>query len=97
MSKNKYYNKSFFLKKTQNSHLMFVRAPKHFKAGKQHLVFFNGLFIDKFVLNTTNNNFFIYQNSGVIFNFLKKFSKKPSNNEILLHRITLKSNLKIFF
>lgn len=76
---------------------MFVRAPKHFKAGKQHLVFFNGLHIIKHPINVFNPNFYMYQNNNVLFNLLKKLAEKPSNNEILLHRITIKIKINIFF
>ena len=45
LTKNHYfYLQEKKLKREQNSHLMFVRAPKHFKSGKQILVFFNGIY-----------------------------------------------------
>jgi len=38
----KYYHGSSALKKHNNKPVMFVRAPKHFKTGKQHIFFFKG-------------------------------------------------------
>lgn len=39
LAKKFFYNK-LLMKKIQNQPVMFVRAPKHFKSGKQHVFFF---------------------------------------------------------
>lgn len=40
LSKKKFFYNKLLLKKVQNQPVMFVRAPKHFKSGKQHVFFF---------------------------------------------------------
>lgn len=45
ISKSQYVQRRAILRRGVNSPIMFVRAPKHFKTGKQHLFLFNGRFM----------------------------------------------------
>lgn len=58
LSCSRYARYRFSLTRNSNTHLMFVRAPKHFKSGKQRVTFFNGIF-RKRILFTTNAGYFL--------------------------------------
>ena len=53
ISKSQYVQRRAALRRGVNSPIMFVRAPKHFKTGKQHLFLFNGRFIRIYNLKIT--------------------------------------------
>ena len=51
LTKTQHVAKSIKLRRNKHTPLMFVRAPKHFKSGKQHVFFFNSIFRVKQQLN----------------------------------------------
>lgn len=84
--------------KGQNTHLMFVRAPKHFKSGKQIIVFFNSIYRKKWILKLQQPaNWIHLGNKQVIFNLLNMLYKQKLNNDIVTSRITIETDFFFFF
>lgn len=82
------------LRKGNNNPLMFVRAPKHFKSGKQHIFFFNSTFYRRHELLIKHPSAMFFLNSRSLFNKLSLL-REFSHNSILISRITLINTLKI--
>ena len=81
------------LKRNQNTHLMFVRAPKHFKSGKQIIVFFNGIYRRRFMLSLNYTSSWAYSgNQQAIFKILNSLYRQTLSNEIITSRITLETD-----
>lgn len=99
LTKNHYfYLQEKKLKREQNTHLMFVRAPKHFKSGKQILVFFNGIY--KNLLNIKlkkSTNYLHSLNSKILYSFVKNYYNKKLVNDIIISRLTISSSFFIKF
>lgn len=77
---------------------MFVRAPKHFKSGKQILVFFNGIY--KNLLNIKlkkSTNYLHSLNSKILYSFVKNYYNKKLVNDIIISRLTISSSFFIKF
>lgn len=78
ISKSQYFHKRQVLLRGINSPIMFVRAPKHFKTGKQHIVLFNGKFLRVHHLRVTpSSSEFFFSHPVVILsslNSLREFS-----------------------
>jgi hypothetical protein len=69
ISKSQYFQRRTALRRGINSSMMFVRAPKHFKTGKQHMFLFNGRFIRVHNLCITpSSSTLFFSHSNVIFN-----------------------------
>lgn len=47
-----FFKKKQFILRGNNKAVMFVRAPKHFKSGKQKIFFFCGVYTKKFFLKS---------------------------------------------
>lgn len=74
---------------------MFVRAPKHFKTGKQIIVFFNSVYSYRKLLNFKHQTQWVYMlKSQVLFNLISKLRQEKLKNDIIISRVTLSS---IFF
>ena len=99
LTKNHYfYLQEKKLKREQNTHLMFVRAPKHFKSGKQILVFFNGIYRTKLNIKLKKSiNYLNSLNSKVLYNFIKNYYNKKLINDTIISRITVSSSFLIKF
>lgn len=96
-SKHYFFGKNT-LKKNQNTHLMFVRAPKHFKTGKQIIVFFNSIYRKKWTLNMQQPTSWVYlNNKQVTFNLLNSIYKQKLNNDIITSRITVETDFYLLF
>lgn len=92
----KYINFKKRLKKLNNFAVMFVRAPKHFKSGKQHIYSFCGnLRLTRYYKNL-NTEFLFSGNSKVLYNNLSKFMPLFSP-DIQLSRITIKIEVCLNF
>lgn len=52
--KSTYFYSKNVLKRFNNTPLMYVRAPKHFKSGKQHFFYFRARFLKTFVFLVNN-------------------------------------------
>lgn len=89
LTKNQFYYNKSHLKRGQSTHLMYVRAPKHFKRGKQHLLFFNSVFLIKNKLLLKNVNFLFKTKNKIIFKILKRLNSNVLTNDILLYRISI--------
>lgn len=92
----------FFGKKTllrgQNTHLMFVRAPKHFKSGKQIIVFFNSCYRKKWILNLQQPATWVYLgNKQVIFNTLNNLYRQKLSNDIITSRVSIETDFYLYF
>lgn len=89
----KYYDGLESLKKHNNKPVMFVRAPKHFKTGKQHIFFFKGYYQKSLDLKFNSSCRWVLSNQiKPINSFLLKrvcLLRKP---EILTYKITYKIN-----
>lgn len=76
---------------------MFVRAPKHFKSGKQHVFFFNSIFRVKQQLNLPySSNEIVTNKPTALFNkvrFLRGFKAA----DILINRITFNVEVSVIF
>lgn len=93
-----YFFGKHILRRNQNTHLMFVRAPKHFKAGKQIIVFFNSIYRKKWILNTQQPTSWVYiNNPQVTFNILNLIYKQKLNNDIVTSRISIETDFYLFF
>lgn len=89
-----YYFKKLSLQRRQNTPLMFVRAPKHFKSGKQIIVFFNSVFVYRKLLNLKHRTSWVqYLNNQVLFNLIKSLHQQKFKNDVIISRITLKTTL----
>src|SRR6218665_185678 len=62
LTKTTYSDRRFTVVKNKNTALMFVRAPKHFKSGKQRVTFFNSLYRQK-KLFLSNQGYFLVTSS----------------------------------
>lgn len=77
---------------------MFVRAPKHFKTGKQIIVFFNSIYRKKWTLNMQQPTSWVYlNNKQVTFNLLNSIYKQKLNNDIITSRITVETDFYLLF
>ena len=72
---------------------MYVRAPKHFKSGKQHTFFFNSSVIKIFYLqNSGYFSFFI--SPQIMFNALQN-TTHPNPKGALLSRVTITTTVNL--
>ena len=98
VSKMKYYHGSNSLKKHNNKPIMFVRAPKHFKTGKQHIFFFKGYKRTPITLKFNSSCLWVLSNQIEPINsfLLKRLSvlRKP---DLLCYKLTYKVNAVIKF
>lgn len=87
LTKTRFYYRKKQLFRGQNTPIMFVRAPKHFKSGKQHTFFFNSS-VRKifFVQNTAHFSFFI--SPKVVFNAMQN-TTHPNPKGAVLSRVTI--------
>lgn len=98
LTKNHYFFKKKCLKREQNTHLMFVRAPKHFKSGKQIIVFFNGVYKTFISIKLKNSSNIIHSLSNKsLYSFFKNFCNKKLINDIILSKITISSSFTVSF
>jgi hypothetical protein len=89
LSKKTYFYNKTFLKKVQNQAIMFVRAPKHFKSGKQHVFFFESIFLKTYVFNSVKllpSIFFLKPN--ILFNLTLSKLSTNTNNSMKISRLT---------
>lgn len=83
------------LDKKSNKRLMFKRAPKHFKLGKQQIVYFIGVYskTTKFFLNRSLVSLFVDVDSGLLFDLLINSAYLPVAPAILPQKIILKGTV----
>ncbi len=96
LTKNKYFYRKKTLQRIQNSYLMFLRSPKHFKTGKQHIVFFNGLYYNELILTLPKFNLNKI-NKTILFNLLKVHTNFIPNNDIIIHKLIIEQPKLINF
>ena len=93
----KFISKKKILLRTNNQALMWVRAAKHFKSGKQHLFFYNTLIRKRFSLNVSNlNNIFLLEGS-TLFSLCYSNLNSIQDYDIKITRITLQSDINFNF
>ncbi len=98
LTNKKLYWKSNLYRRNKNTALMFVRAPKHFKSGKQHIFFFNTLIRKKYtyrVLNTTLLG--QYKNILALYSFAKLLDVMNIKSSVYVSRVTFEQNLILSF
>lgn len=82
------------LRKGNNNPLMFVRAPKHFKSGKQHIFFFNSTFYRRHELFVWHAPALLFMSPRVLLSKLAVL-REFSQNSVLISRVTVINTLKI--
>lgn len=94
LTKLKYINYKKRLKKLNNYPIMFVRAPKHFKSGKQHIYSFAGNFSIVRVYKNIFSHFFFYKDGVELQKILAHYSPTliPDTQ---ISRITIKVNVGV--
>lgn len=97
LTKTQHVAKSIKLRRNKHTPLMFVRAPKHFKSGKQHVFFFNSIFRVKQQLNLPySSNEIVTNKPTALFNkvrFLREFKAA----DILINRVTFNVEVSVIF
>lgn len=87
LTKTKYSHNRFTAKKNKNTPLMFVRAPKHFKSGKQRVVFFNSLYRQKKYFESTEGYFLSSSKTPyVIYSLTHSVEQDISKPDVILSR-----------
>lgn len=98
LTNKKLYWKSNLYRRNKNTALMFVRAPKHFKSGKQHIFFFNTLIRKKYtykILNTTLLN--KYKNILALYSVAKLINVMDIKSGVYVSRVTFEQNIILPF
>jgi hypothetical protein len=91
ISKSQYIQRRGVLKRGINSSMMFVRAPKHFKRGKQHMFLFNGRFIRVHRLYVTpSSSTLFFSQPSVIFNYFGAL-REFNFSDTVISRVTVQS------
>lgn len=68
---------------------MYVRAPKHFKSGKQHIFFFRGSMLSKQKLTSTQPFSLVHSlKSQSVFSLVSSSMNKSLYNDLLISRVT---------
>lgn len=89
LTNKKYFRKSIILCKLKDSSLVYKRAPKHFKRGKQEICFFKGLFRKKQVLNLKHPAFWILDSSPLILSYVDNYFSNTKFNSLIIGRFSL--------
>lgn len=76
---------------------MFVRAPKHFKAGKQHVFYFRGNFCLTQTKITDDALAVLNPKSEVVFNFFEQHARLAPDPDTNLLKIVVKAQATISF
>lgn len=93
----KFISKKKILLRTNNQALMWVRAAKHFKSGKQHLFFHNTLIRKRFSINVSSlNNIFLIQ-APTLFSLCYSNLNSVQDYDIKVTRITVQSDIEFNF
>ena len=94
LTKTTYSDRRFTVVKNKNTALMFVRAPKHFKAGKQRVTFFNSLYRQKkFFLS--NQGYFLATSSTpyVLYSLTHSAEREIIKPDVMLSRSIIHAGL----
>ena len=76
--------------------LMYLRSPKHFKAGKQILFYFNKQLYYKYYFSLINTSF-ILKSTRILFNLFKNYSPRFYVNEFFLRRVSITVTISVKF
>lgn len=93
-----FFKKKQFILRGNNKAVMFVRAPKHFKSGKQKIFFFCGIYTKKFFLKS----FFDYRwlvssnNNNLVYSLNYKLNDIRDPN-IYLSRLTYITTIRLLY
>ena len=93
----KFISKKKILLRTNNQALMWVRAAKHFKSGKQHLFFHNILIRKRFSLNVSNLNNIFLLDGLTLFSLCYSNLNSVQDHDIKVTRITVQSDINFKF
>lgn len=97
LTKRKFlYKQTPYLLKGNNSRLVFVRAPKHFKTGKHQLSFFNGVLYKTYNLQSSNISILYTSKPGYIFN-IGQLLQLSILSDLLLSKVTVKARCLLHF
>lgn len=85
-----YFEKSNSLKINKNKPIMFVRAPKHFKRGKQIIFWFEGMYRKRFNLNFKHHlSWVLFDKHQTFVNILNSELPQLKRPDLTVSRITL--------
>lgn len=96
VTKSQFYTKNKILLRGSNTPLMYVRAPKHFKAGKQFSFFFNSNFRKKIIIPQNYKINIIKSAPNTLYNFVA-LSSNVSQPELIISRVTFITKLYLIF
>jgi hypothetical protein len=100
LSKTQFKQRRFTTLRNSNTPLMFVRAPKHFKSGKQRVVFFNGIFRRQTKFLTSLGFCLVNSNSErLLYSLAHTIGRTNTKPDVFLSRSEFSTTLrcKIFF
>ena len=100
LSSSKFFGHNKMIKRGRNTPLMYVRAPKHFKSGKQHIFFFNGKVRKNYKITNVNNKFSLITTESLKTSLFSSSSFLSVNilPDYILKRVTVEQSatIKIF-
>lgn len=92
--KGSYFSAKSVLKRLNNTPLMYVGAPKHFKLGKQHIFFFRSRFLKKYVFSINNSNLNISSICGAqLFSTITNNLDKTLYTDCTINRVSLEQDV----
>lgn len=98
LTNKKLYWKSNMYRRNKNTALMFVRAPKHFKSGKQHIFFFNTLVRKKQFYNATKD-VLVRKSKNILalYSLIKLYDILDVTSGVYISRITVEQSVLLNF
>lgn len=94
-------SKSFVQKKKKilkgnNQPIMFVRAPKHFKSGKQHAFIYKS-YKYKHLLLRSNSLLLLQMKPYTLFSIIREVNEPFLRKDLLLSRVSIRGNLRVAY
>jgi len=92
--KGTYFYSKNVLKRFNNTPLMYVRAPKHFKSGKQHFFYFRARFLRTCVFFANNKELNLSTISGEqLISTVTSATEQPTAIDYTTTRVTVRQNV----
>lgn len=94
LTKTTYSDRRFTTVKNKNTALMFVRAPKHFKSGKQRITFFNSLYRQKKTFLSTEGYFLVTTSTPyIVYSLTHSAEREISKPDVMLSKSIIHAKL----
>lgn len=94
LTKSTYSDRRFTVVRNKNTALMFVRAPKHFKSGKQRITFFNSLYRQKKKFISSEGYFLVTSNTpSVLYSLTHTAEREIIKPDVLLSKSIIHAQL----